>query len=190
MEKSFSNLAMKTEICEKITKFMNWDEFEFVDNWNELQPVISKVFNDWDDTAELLYDYHFIDIYNCVSVYEALPKVERCIDELNKRNWSVYGCVYKLSIPIVCKNRHLADLIGLEKVVHHKLGDYVWIDQNGEHCSFERFVSSDGYGRYESIVATIDGKHIKATGDTFEEIIADILGLPDSSVVNVLSIED
>lgn len=190
MEKSFSNLAMKTEICEKITKFMNWDEFEFVDNWNELQTVISKVFQEWDDTAELLYDYHFIDIYNCVSVYEALPKVERCIDELNKRNWSVYGCVYKLSIPIVCKNRHLADLIGLEKVVHHKLGDYVWIDQNGEHCSFERFVSSDGYGRYESIVATIDGKHIKATGDTFEEIIADILGLPDSSVVNVLSIED
>ena len=190
MEKSFSNLAMKTEICEKITKFMNWDEFELVNTWDDLQPVISKVFNEWDDTAELLYDYHFIDIYNCVSVYEALPKVERCIDELNKRNWSVYGCVYKLSIPMVCKNRHLADLIGLEKVVHHKLGDYVWIDQNGEHCSFERFVSSDGYGRYESIVATIDGKHIRATGDTFEEIIADILGLPDSSVVNVLSIED
>jgi hypothetical protein len=28
MEKSFNNLAMQTEISEKITKFMNWDEFD------------------------------------------------------------------------------------------------------------------------------------------------------------------
>lgn len=193
MEKSFSNLAMKTEICEKITKFMKWEEFEFVDNWNELQPVISKVFQEWDDTAELLYDYHFIDIYNCVSVYEALPKVERCIDELNKRSWSVYGSIYKLSIPIVAKNRHLADLIDTEKVVHHLLGDYVWIDQNGEHCSFERVgvVGTDGYSKYQSIVTSLDGKHkCLVYGDTFEEIISEVLVLPDSSVVNVQSIEE
>ena len=189
MEKSFNNLAMQTEISEKITKFMNWDEFEFVNNWNDLQPVISEIFNRWDDTAELLYEYYFIDIYDCVSVYEALPKVERCIDELNKRNWSVYGSIYKLSIPIVAKHRHLADLIATEKVVHHLLGDYVWVDQNGEHCSFERVISSDGYGRYESIVATKDGKHKTVCGDTFEEIIAEVLGLPNASVVNVESIE-
>jgi hypothetical protein len=172
------------------TKFMNWDEFEFVNNWNDLQPVISEIFKRWNDTAELLYEYHFIDIYNCVSVYEALPKVERCIDELNKRNWSVYGSIYKLSIPIVAKHRHLADLIATEKVVHHLLGDYVWVDQNGEHCSFERVVCSDGYSRYGSIIQTKDGKHIPVCGDTFEEIIAEVLGLPNTSVVNVESIEE
>jgi|DEB0MinimDraft_10_1074344.scaffolds.fasta_scaffold42364_2 hypothetical protein len=185
MEKSFSNLAMKTEICEKITKFMKWDEFEFVDNWNELQPVISKVFNDWDDTAELLYDYHFIDIYNCVSVNEALPKVERCIDELSKRNCSVYGCVYEVTIENVAKYPELAKAIDNQQVHHCAIGDFVWIDQNEFVCSFHKNDFRNNTYKYCS-----DSCNNFVYGDTFEEMISELLTdmgqYTPSSVVNIL----
>ena len=110
--------VMITEVSEKITRFMNWEEFEFVDDWNTIQPVISKITKEWTDTAELLYDYHFIDIYNCINVYEALPKVERCIDELHKRERSVYGCVYEITIENVSRFPELAKAIDNQQVHH------------------------------------------------------------------------
>jgi len=34
---------MINEISHKIAKFMNWEEFEFVDDLNALHPVIVKI---------------------------------------------------------------------------------------------------------------------------------------------------
>ena len=55
---------------------MNWDEFEFVDDWNTLQPVITRISSMWDDHAELLYDYYFINVYNSLRAVDMLPNVE------------------------------------------------------------------------------------------------------------------
>lgn len=125
MKKSVSKSAMITEVSEKITKFMNWEEFEFVDDWNTIQPVISKISNEWADTAELLYDFNFINILHTDNVIDALPLVEKCIDQLHKRERSVYGCVYKITIENVAKYPELAKAIDNQQVTHMQDGDFV-----------------------------------------------------------------
>ena len=65
--------VMIHEVSHKITKFMNWEEFEFIDDWNGLQPVIARISSKWEDQAELMYDYYFVNIYNSFSAIDMLP---------------------------------------------------------------------------------------------------------------------
>ena len=179
--------AMITEVSHKITKFMNWEEFEFVDDWNTLHPVIAKISSMWDDHAELMHDYGMIKILSALSVVDMLPKVNICIDELNIREKSVYGSVYRITVANVAEYTELAQAIANGQVSHDQLGDYVWIDQNGFVCSFMK--SSDDFrvdftGEYVAEV----GRDV-VDGDTFEEIIAAVLTEMDdytpSTVVNI-----
>tara|TARA_R110000765_G_scaffold20037_3_gene52268 strand:+ start:6930 stop:7544 length:615 start_codon:yes stop_codon:yes gene_type:complete len=183
--------AMITEISEKITKFMNWDEFEFADDMNTLHPVIVKISSMWDDHAELMHDYGMINIFNALGAVDLLPHVDKCIDELNRRELSVYGSVYRITVANVAHYPELAQAIDNGQVSHDQVGDYVWIDQNGFVCSFMR--PSDDFkveftGEYVAEV----GRDV-VVGDTFEEIIAEILSEMDaytpSTVVNINQIK-
>ncbi len=182
--------VMINEISHKITKFMNWEEFEFVDNWNALHPVIARISSMWDDQAELMYEYYFVNIYNSLSAVDMLPHVDKCIDELMKRERSVYGSVYKITVANVAEYTELAKAIANGQVSHDQVGDYVWIDQNGFVCSFMK--SSDAFkkdfvGEYVAEV----GRDV-VVGDSFEEIIAAVITEMDdyipSIVVNVNSV--
>jgi len=182
--------VMINEISHKITKFMNWEEFEFIDDWNGLHPVIAKISSMWEDQAELMYDYYFVNIYNSLSAVDMLPHIDKCIDELMKREKSVYGSVYEITISNIARFKDLAMAIDEQQVHHCEIGDYVWIDQNGFICSFMK--SSDEF-KQEFIgdyVAEV-GRDV-VVGDTFEEIIAAVLSEMDdytpSTVVNVNSV--
>lgn len=182
--------VMINEISHKITKFMNWEEFEFVDDMNTLHPVIVKISAMWDDQAELMYDYGMCNIFNALDAVDLLPHVEKCIDELNRREKSVYGSVYRISVANVAEYTELAQAIANGQVSHDQVGDYVWIDQNGFICSFMK--SSDDFKKdfVGDYVAEV-GRDV-VVGDSFEEIISEIITEMDeyipSKVVNVNSV--
>jgi len=185
MEKSVSRSAMITEVSEKITKFMNWEEFEFVDDWNTLQPVIARISSMWNDQAELMYDYNMVNVYNALSAVDMLPHIEKCIDELYVRNASVHGCVYEVTIENVARFPELAKAIDNQQVHHMENGDYVWIDQNGFILSFCASADiTNGKHNYSAEV----GREI-VYGDTFEEIISAVITEMDeyipSTVINI-----
>jgi len=169
MKESVSRSAMITEVSEKIAKFMNW-EFEFVDDWNTLQPVIAKISSLWDDQAEMMYDYNMCNVYNALSAVDMLPDIEKCIDELYKRESLVYGCVYEVTIENVAKYPELAKAIDNQQVHHCQEGDYVWIDQNDFVCSFHKNNFRNNTYKY-----CAEHCHNFVYGDTFEEIIAALI---------------
>ena len=180
-----SEIAMINEVSHKITKFMDWNEFEFVDDWNTLQPVIARISSMWNDQAELLYDYNFINVYNALSAVDMLSDVEDCIDELMKRERSVYGNVYEISIENVAKYEDLAKAIDNQQVHHCQIGDYVWIDQNEFVCSFHKQNEDMNLMTY-----CAEHCHTIVYGDTFEEIVAALLtdmdgGYVPSTCVNI-----
>jgi len=47
-------------------------------------PLLLRFSSMWDDHAELMYDYYFVNIYNSLSAVDMLPHVDKCIDELMK----------------------------------------------------------------------------------------------------------
>ena len=185
------------KLSNKITRFMEWDCYKFVDNggsdtlhkidWNTLQPVIAKITSMWNDSAELMHDYGMINTFNAIDAVDMLPHVEKCLDELLKRERSVYGCVYQITVDNVAKHTELAQAIANDQVSHSQVGNFVWIDQNGFVCSFIK--SSDAFkldfvGEYVAEV----GRDV-VVGDTFEEIVAATITEMDeyipSTVVNI-----
>jgi hypothetical protein len=190
IEKDDQRSAMIHEVSHKITKFMQWDEFEFVDDMNTLHPVIVKISSMWDDHAELEFDYGMINIFNALGAVDLLPHVEKCIDELNRREKSVYGSVYRITVENVAEYTELAKAIANGQVSHSQVGNYVWIDQNGFVCSFMK--SSDDFKKdFDGEFVAEVGRDV-VVGDTFQEIVAAVLTEMDdytpSTVVNVNSV--
>ena len=187
------------KLSNKITRFMEWDCYKFVDNggsdtlhkidWNTLQPVIAKISSMWNDTAELMHDYGMINTFNAIDAVDMLPHIEKCLDELLKRERSVYGCVYQITVDNVAKHTELAQAIANDQVSHSQVGNFVWIDQNGFVCSFLKTRESELlYDEQMSQYCADVGRDV-LYGNTFEEIVAATITEMDeyipSTVVNI-----